>query len=176
MSLIVGVTIAAVVVVLGVILAAFFLRRRNRKNRHHVTSLPEPGSPSSHYPGHDTFLTGLRDGTTMVQVNPHTPPVEPFTLSSPTTQHRSEKNSGTSPTRSTQIGPVDSSRSDSQSWTIAGSSSRMRSATDSADGAANDDPSAIPGLLERLNRAIARLPQRGSTLDEGDFPPEYRER
>ncbi|KAJ3481300.1 hypothetical protein NLI96_g7761 [Meripilus lineatus] len=174
--LIVGVTIAAVVVVLGVVLAVFFLRRRNRKN-HHVTSLPEPGSLSSHHPGHNAVPSGLRDSTIMAQVNPHASPVEPFTLSSPTTQHLSEKNSGTSPTRSTQTVPITSSRSDTQSWTITGSSSQMRSATDSADGGNDrDDPSAIPGLLERLNRAIARLPQRGSVADEGDFPPEYRER
>ncbi|KAJ3481290.1 hypothetical protein NLI96_g7755 [Meripilus lineatus] len=173
-SLIAGVTVAAVVVVLGVILAVFFLRRRNRKNRH-ITSLSVAVPPSSHYPGNDAPITGHRDGTTMIQVNPQASSVEPFMLSSPTTQHRSEKSSGASPIQSAQMGPIDSSRSDSQSWTMAGSSSRMRNATDSAD-EANDDLSAIPGLLVRLNRAIERLPLRRTAADDGDFPPEYRER
>lgn len=36
-----------------------------------------------------------------------------------------------------------------------------------------DDPSVIPDLLERLNRAIANLPQGGIPEREGEEPPEY---
>lgn len=39
----------------------------------------------------------------------------------------------------------------------------------------NDGPSMIPLLLERLNRAISRLPQMNELVEEVEQPPEYRE-
>lgn len=41
----------------------------------------------------------------------------------------------------------------------------------------SDDPSQIPRLLERLNRAIARLPPNNTSrsLDIAELPPEYDE-
>lgn len=36
-----------------------------------------------------------------------------------------------------------------------------------------EDPTAIPELLQRLNRAIANLPHGGLQEGEGDDPPEY---
>ena len=162
--------VAAAVIVLGIAFAIFCIRRRNRRNRH-VASLTELESHTGHHPGHDALSEGYRDDATMVKVDQHTFPMEPFRLSSPSVQHRSEKASGTSTPQNFQTGHMDASRTDLQSWTLAGSSSV-------ADDT-NDDPSAIPGLLERLNRAIAKLPQTGDVVDgqfERDLPPVYRER
>ncbi|KAJ3481295.1 hypothetical protein NLI96_g7759 [Meripilus lineatus] len=169
----VGLTIAAVIVILGAIFAVFFIRRQSRKNCQ-VADPSEPVSSASHDSGHDTPIAGHRDGTTMVQVDLHTYSVEPFTLSSPTVQHRPEnlKNSGISPIRSTQVGLINPSRSDSQGGATAGLSSRTRSARDSANGS-NGDPSR---LLAKLNRALAKFPQRRVVADDEDSPPEYRER
>ncbi len=39
----------------------------------------------------------------------------------------------------------------------------------------DDEPSAIPGLIQRLNRAMAKLPPGGVPPEgEAELPPEYR--
>lgn len=159
--------VAATVVVLGMVFAIFCIRRRNRRNRH-VASLTELESHTGHHPCHDPLSEGYPDDDAMIQVDPHASPMEPFILPSPAVQQLPEKASGTSTPRNAQSSHLDTSRTDLQSWTLAGSSS----STDDR----NDDLSAIPGLLERLSRAIAKLPQTRDVVGEGDLPPEYRER
>lgn len=182
-GIVVGVVIGTLVLVLVIIGVFMWLRRRRQR----VAIVSIPNSPSE-------YAEPIQDDA-MVQ----TPFLQPFMATTPTSLPSSKaalfittpplsgqpplgtpSSSATVPTREQEGGSTSDILSHgshdqaTHSSNVTGSSLvNPRAPTNVGD----DDPSAIPGLIQRLNRAMARLPPAGTLPDgEEELPPQYRER
>ncbi|KAJ3489917.1 hypothetical protein NLI96_g1806 [Meripilus lineatus] len=167
---VVGPTIAGVACIAIVIATIFIYRRRRQRKR--------ARSDNSKLDPNDVYYYNELSNSAPIGNNVETnrdiphggaqgPVIEPYMLTAPNPGILMEKLNNSIPLYTSQSAPGSS---------VPESTSMGRTTTEGSSDGGTTHPSAIPGLLQRLNEAIAQLPSSGTTAhSEADLPPGYYE-